>query len=135
VSTDRVRDAMIAEPRSLPASASAQEAGVVLSPPEVRAVYVVDGDGTLRGVITRKTLVAKVVAGGLDPSTPIGDVAEEPLYTIDADTPLEQAFRFLEEHDAERVPVVERGRLVGVLSRSVLQRRLAEDEPDAAGDE
>jgi len=33
------------------------------------------------------------------------------------------------------VPVVERGRLVGVLSRSVLQRRLAEDEPDAAGDE
>jgi len=126
---------MIAEPRSLPGTASAQEAGVVLSPPEVRAVYVVDGDGTLRGVITRKTLVAKVVAGGLDPSTPIGDVAEEPLYTIDADTPLEQAFRFLEEHDAERVPVVERGRLVGVLSRSVLQRRLAEDEPDAAGDE
>ena len=135
MSTDRVRDAMIAEPRSLPGTASAQEAGVVLSPPEVRAVYVVDGDGTLRGVITRKTLVAKVVAGGLDPSTPIGDVAEEPLYTIDADTPLEQAFRFLEEHDAERVPVVERGRLVGVLSRSVLQRRLAEDEPDAAGDE
>ena len=130
-----MRDAMIAEPRSLPGTASAQEAGVVLSPPEVRAVYVVDGDGTLRGVITRKTLVAKVVAGGLDPSTPIGDVAEEPLYTIDADTPLEQAFRFLEEHDAERVPVVERGRLVGVLSRSVLQRRLAEDEPDAAGDE
>ena len=135
MSTDRVRDAMIAEPRSLPGTASAQEAGVVLSPPEVRAVYVVDGDGTLRGVITRKTLVAKVVAGGLDPSTPIGDVAEEPLYIIDADTPLEQAFRFLEEHDAERVPVVERGRLVGVLSRSVLQRRLAEDEPDAAGDE
>ena len=130
-----MRDAMIAEPRSLPGTASAQEAGVVLSPPEVRAVYVVDGDGTLRGVITRKTLVAKVVAGGLDPSTPIGDVAEEPLYIIDADTPLEQAFRFLEEHDAERVPVVERGRLVGVLSRSVLQRRLAEDEPDAAGDE
>ena len=42
--------------------------------------------------------------------------------------PLDEAFHFLEEHDAERVPVVERGRLVGVLSRSVLQRRLAEDE-------
>ena len=33
------------------------------------------------------------------------------------------------EKDAERVPVVEDGRLVGVLSRSGLQRRLAEDEP------
>ena len=53
-----------------------------------------------------------------------------------AEPPLDEAFRFLEEHDAERVPVVERGRLVGVLSRSVLQRRLAEDEePEAPSDE
>ena len=37
--------------------------------------------------------------------------------------------RVQKEHDLERVPVVEGGRLVGVLSRSVLQRRLAEDEP------
>jgi CBS domain-containing protein len=44
--------------------------------------------------------------------------------------PLEDAFRFLEEADAERVPVVDdEGNLIGVLSRSVLQRRLAEDEP------
>jgi len=38
-------------------------------------------------------------------------------------------FTALEEHDFERVPVVEDGRLVGILSRTVLQRRLAEDEP------
>ena len=109
----------------------------MLTPPEVRAVYVVDADGALTGVLTRKTLVAKVVAAGLDPrSAEIGALAEEPYYTIDADTPLDEAFRFLEEHDAERVPVVERGRLVGVLSRSVLQRRLAEDEePEAPTEE
>jgi isocitrate dehydrogenase len=137
VTADLVRDAMIAEPRSLPGTASAQEAGHVLTPPEVRAVYVVDEAGALTGVLTRKTLVAKVVAAGLDPQlTAIGDLAEQPYYTIDADTPLDAAFRFLEEHDAERVPVVERGRLVGVLSRSVLPRRLAEDEePVATGDE
>ena len=40
----------------------------MLTPPEVRAVYVVDADGALTGVLTRKTLVAKVVAAGLDPS-------------------------------------------------------------------
>lgn len=120
---------MITEPRALPATASAQEAGIVLTPAEVRAVYVVDETGALTGVLTRKTLVAKVVAAGLDPRhAAIGDVAEEPYYTIDADTPLDDAFHFLEERDAERVPVVEAGRLVGVLSRSVLQRRLAEDE-------
>ena len=42
---------------------------------------------------------------------------------------MDEAFHLLEEEDLERVPVVEDGRLVGVLSRSVLQRRLAEDEP------
>ena len=126
---DRVRDAMITEPRSLPATASAQEAGEVLTPPEVRAVYVVDDAGKLTGVVTRKTLVARVVAAGLDPrTTGLGSIAEAPHATIDADTPLDEAFRFLEEQDAERVPVVEHGRLVGVLSRSVLGRRLAEDE-------
>jgi len=133
----RVRDGMIAEPRSLPATATAREAGEVLTPAEVRAVYVVDDDGGLIGVVTRKTLVARVVAKGLDPSsTQVGALAEPPYYTIDAETPLDEAFRFIEEHDAERVPVVDEGRLVGVVSRAVLQRRLAEDEelpePDEA---
>ena len=72
------------------------------------------------------------MAAGLDPSTtPLGDLAEPPYYTIDADTPLDEAFRFIEENDAERVPVVDDGRLVGVVSRAVLQRRLAEDEEPA----
>jgi CBS domain-containing protein len=134
----RVREAMIAEPRALTTGDSAREAGEVLTPPEVRAVYVVDDGGRLVGVVTRKTLVARVVAAGRDPNTTtVGDVAEPPYYTIDADTPLDEAYRFIEERDAERVPVVDEGRLVGVLSRAVLQRRLAEDEgpPEPEPDE
>jgi CBS domain-containing protein len=126
---DRVRDAMVSEPRALPGDASAREAGELLTRPEVRAVFVVAGE-QLTGVVTRKTLVARVVAEGRDSgSTPLASIAEEPRYTIGPEVSLEEAFRFLEEHDAERVPVVEDGRLIGVLSRSVLQRRLAEDEP------
>ena len=127
--TDRVRDAMIPEPLTLEASATAQEAGRHLTQPDVRAVYVADG-GRFVGVITRKTLVREVVAAGRDPgSATVGEIAEPPLWTLDSELPLDEAFQFLEEHDAERVPVVEDGRLVGVLSRSVLRRRLAEDEP------
>jgi CBS domain-containing protein len=125
----RVRDAMIAEPRALPVTATARDAGEVLTPPEVRAVFIVGDDGELIGVVTRKTLVARVVAEGRDPqTTALGGLAEPPYYTIDAETPLDEAFRFIEEHDAERVPVVDDGRLVGVVSRAILQRRLAEDE-------
>jgi CBS domain-containing protein len=129
VSEQRVRDAMVADPLSLEASATAREAGEALSRDAVRSVLVCD-NGALVGVITRKTLVREVVANGRDPeTTTLGEIAEEPNATIDAATALENAFAFLEEHDYERVPVVEDGKLVGVLSRSGVQRRLAEDEP------
>ena len=127
--TQRVRDAMVPEPTSLEGSASAQEAGERLSDPAVRAVLVTD-DGKLVGVITRKTLVREIVATGRDPrSTRLREFAEPPLFTLDAGMGLDEAFHQLEEQDLERVPVVEHGRLVGVLSRTIVQRRLAEDEP------
>ncbi|MDQ3895319.1 MAG: CBS domain-containing protein [Actinomycetota bacterium] len=126
---DLVRDAMVPEPRTLAAGESAQEAGKLLVRPEVRAVFVCS-DEQLVGVVTRGTLVRDVVASGRDPATtPVGEIAEAPRYTLDSSLPLDEAVRFLEERDAERVPVTEDGRLVGVLSRSVVQRRLAEDEP------
>ncbi|HEV8688573.1 MAG TPA: CBS domain-containing protein [Gaiellaceae bacterium] len=124
-----VRDAMIADPPALEASASAQDAGELFDRPEVRAVLVCE-DGRLAGVVTRKTLVREVVARGRDPkTTPLAEIAEEPVFTIPADQDLDEAFRALEERDLERVPVVEDGKLVGVLSRAAVRRRLAEDEP------
>ena len=126
----QVREAMVPEPGALDASASAQEAGERLSDPAVRAVLVCDDRGRLVGVVTRKTLVQEIVATGRDPrSTSLGDIAEPPLFTLDASMDLDDAYHALEDHDLERVPVVEDGRLVGILSRTVLRRRLAEDEP------
>ena len=122
------RDAMVPEPFALEVSANAREAGEVLSRDAVRAVLVCD-EGSLVGVVTRKTLVREVVAAGRDPEqTTLGEIAELPNATIDSAMPLDRAFGFLEEQDYERVPVVEDGKLVGVLSRSAIQRRLAEDE-------
>jgi len=132
MSPETVRDAMVPEPTTLAAEASAQEAGRCFAENgEVRAIFVTEDDGRLLGVVTRKTLVREVVAAGRDPSgVGLREIAESPNYTLDAGLELEGAFRFLEEQDLERVPVVEEGgRLVGVLSRAVVQRRLAEDEP------
>jgi CBS domain-containing protein len=132
-----VREAMVSHPGHLPADASAQAAGELLDRPEVRAIYVTR-DERLVGVVTRKTLVREVVAAGRDPRrTALGEIAEPPEHTIGPDVPLDVAFRFLEAEDAERVPVVdEEHRLIGVLSRSVLHRRLLEDEePPVESDE
>ena len=126
---------MVADPLALESRASAQAAARRLAQADVRAVLVCH-EGQLLGVVTRKTLVREVVAAGLDPRTPPFEaIAEPPLFTFAADADLDEAFRALEERDLERVPVVDDGRLVGVLSRSVVQRRLAEDEPPPADDE
>jgi CBS domain-containing protein len=126
-----VRDAMVPAPAALDCDDTAQEAARRLLAPEVRAVLVCS-DGRLAGVVTRKTLVREVVAAGRDPrSTSLREIAEPPNVTVDSLTRIDDAFRLLEEQDLERVPVTEGGRLVGILSRAVLQRRLAEDESPA----
>ena len=126
-----VREAMLTDPKALPASASAQVAADLLTRPEVRAVRVVDGE-RLVGVVTCEGLVERVVAAGRDPrTTTVGDVAEEVAVTALPDMAVEDAYRLMEAEDVERLPVTEEGRLVGVLSRSALTRRLAEDEPPA----
>jgi len=131
VSEQTVRDAMVPEPTTLGVHDSAQAAGRCFAEnDEVRAVFVVEDDGTLVGVLTRKTLVRTVVAEGRDPrEVKLREIAEPPVFTLDASLSLDEGFHALEERDLERVPVVESNRLVGVLSRAVVQRRLAEDEP------
>ncbi len=124
-----VREAMVSDPRVLPVAASAQEAGSLLVRPEVRAVLVVDGD-QLVGVVTQQILVERVVAAGRDPrATPVGEIVDPTRLTVRPDTSVEEAYRLMEEEDVERLPVTEEGRLLGVVSRSALQRRLVEDEP------
>jgi CBS domain-containing protein len=81
-------------------------------------------------VVTPGALVEHVVAAGLDPATtPVSHAVDAPALTLDADLPLDEGYRLLEDAEVERAPVLEQGRLVGVLSRSVVQRRLAEEEP------
>jgi CBS domain-containing protein len=135
MNTQLVRDAMVSEPLSLDADATVQEAGEALMRDEVRAVLVTE-QGRLLGVITRKTLVREVVAPGRDPrTTTLREIAEQPNFTLDSSMPLGDAFALLEEQDLERVPVVEDAKLVGVLSRAVVRRRLAEDEPPPDAEE
>jgi CBS domain-containing protein len=132
MSSQTVRDAMVPEPATLGVDDTAEDAGRAFAEREdVRAVFVVDQDARLAGVVTRKTLVREVVAAGRHPAeVHLRDIAEPPLFTLDPALPLDDGFHALEERDFERVPVVEEGgRLVGVLSRAVVQRRLAEDEP------
>src|SRR5919205_196088 len=103
VSAETVRDAMVPEPTTLGAEATAQEAGRCFADSsEVRAIFVTEEGGRLLGVVPRKTLVREVVAAGREPgAVALRDIAEPPKFTLDAGLELEGAFRFLEEQDLE----------------------------------
>ena len=78
---------MVADPPTLEVGDSAQDAGQALARPEVRAVFVCDGDRFV-GVVTRRD--ARPRGGRYRPGpgqTPVGEIAEEPHWTVDAGAP------------------------------------------------
>ena len=125
-----VREAMVAEPTTLESTSSARRGGrAAVAAGRPRSPR----HGRGRHARRRRHADDARARGrrrGARPAARRGSSRSQSRrgYTIDADLDVDEAFHQLEEHDLERVPVVEDGRLVGVLSRSVLQRRLAEDE-------
>ncbi len=74
-------------------------------------------EGRPDGILTDRDIAVRVVAEGLDPAgTRAHDVCSGDLTSVAPDTTLEQASRFMRGNAVRRLPVVEQGRLVGVLS-------------------
>ncbi|TMJ97427.1 MAG: CBS domain-containing protein [Actinobacteria bacterium] len=126
-----VREALVSDPRVVQAGAPAREAAELLTHPNVRSALVVDGH-RLVGSITPESIVAAVSRGVDLTAATAADLAQHGVPTIDPNAHIDEALLLMGEHDLERLPVVEDGRLLGVLLREPLLRRLAEDE--APGD-
>jgi CBS domain-containing protein len=124
-----VREAIVSDPRVLPADAPARDAAELLTHPQVRSALVTDGD-RLVGRVTVESIVA-AVARGLDMGAATArDVSELDVESVPPDMPLDEALHLMAEEGLERLPVTENGRLLGVLPREPVVRRLAEDEAD-----
>jgi predicted transcriptional regulator len=122
-----VREALVSDPRVVPADASAREAAELLTRPQVRSALVTDGDRLL-GCVTLESIVAAVARGADLLSATVREVCETDVITVPPDMPLGEALHLMAEQGLERLPVTEDGRLLGVLPREPVARRLAEDE-------
>jgi CBS domain-containing protein len=123
-----VREALVADPRVLPADATAQEVASVLARPQVESVLVADGD-RLVGAVTEKAIVAAVAEGRDLRGLAARDLADPEVPTVGPETPLDEALLLMGDAGLERLAVVEDGKLLGILPREPVVRRLAEDEP------
>lgn len=110
-----------------PGSSWVRDACRMMATAQVGAVLVVD-DGALRGIFTERDAVFRVMAAGLDPdATPISRVMTQAPMTLSADKPLGTALALMQKHGFRHVPVIDAGRLLGVVSaRKALDPELEE---------
>jgi len=81
----------------------------------VGAVLVVNGD-SLSGVVTDRDLVVRGLAEGAGPDSPVGPVCSAKLVGVDADANVTEAQRLMGENAVRRLPVIEDGQIVGIVS-------------------
>jgi predicted transcriptional regulator len=122
-----VREALVSDPRVLPAGAPAREAAELLTHPQVRSALVTDGD-RLIGTVTLESIVAAVARGTNMTSATARDVCDTDVITVPPEMPLDEALHLMAEQDLERLAVTEDGLLLGILPREPVVRRLAEDD-------
>ena len=85
----------------------------------VGALPICGEDDRLKGMLTDRDIVVKVIAAGKDPnSCKAGELAEGKPVTIGADDSLDELVRTMAQHEVKRVPVIDGHRLVGVVSES-----------------
>jgi CBS domain-containing protein len=113
-----IRDAMTEDPRSIGASESVVEAARLMRDEHIGSLPVTEG-GRLIGMITDRDLTTRVVAEAAVPeTTSVGDVYSRDLISVEPNNDLEEALQLMARHQVRRLPVVENGRLVGMVAQA-----------------
>jgi CBS domain-containing protein len=116
--TNSVRDAMTDDPRSIDASAPVVEAARLMREEHIGSLPVTD-DEQLVGMITDRDITMRVVAEAADPeTTSVGDVYSRDVISAEADQAHEEAVELMARHQVRRLPVVENGKLVGIVAQA-----------------
>jgi len=117
-----VRDTMTDNPRSLAASASVVEAARLMREEHIGSLPITE-DEQLVGMITDRDITTRVVAEAADPkTTSVGDVYSRDLVSVKPDEDLADALQLMARHQVRRLPVVENGRLVGIVAQADIAR-------------
>jgi len=117
-----IRDVMTSNPCTIDAEKSVAYAAKMMQEEDVGLAPIVEGD-RLIGMLTDRDIATRVAAEGRDPDqVTVRDVASKQLITIDLRQDLDEALRKMAKHQIRRLPVVEGGRLVGVVAQADIAR-------------
>jgi len=127
----KVRDIMTPDPVGVYYEQTVAEAARVMRDAGVGAVLVVSGE-SLSGMVTDRDLVIRGLAEGAGPDSPVGPLCSEKLVGVDANADLADAEKLIREHAVRRLPVIDSGQIVGMVSLGDLAASAAPESPLAA---
>jgi CBS domain-containing protein len=114
----QVRDLMVSSVVTIEPGTSIVDAARLMIQEEKGPLPVVEGDSPV-AMVTDRDIIARVVAEGRDPnSVRVEDIATRELITIGPDQDVEEARQLMDQHELDRILVVEGERLVGIISEA-----------------
>ena len=126
---NKVGDVMTVAPMVVQATAPVVDAAAIMREGDVGAVVVLE-DGGVGGVITDRDIAVRVVAEGRDAAeVTVGEVCSRDIASVESRQPVDEAVRLMRERNLRRLPVVEEGLPVGIVSLGDLAVEL---DPESA---
>jgi CBS domain-containing protein len=125
----KARDIMTPDAQCVGEKDTVLDAAKRLAELGVGAMPICGEDDRLKGMLTDRDIVVKVLAQGKDPgSTTAGELGEGKPVTIGADDSATEALRTMAEHQVRRLPVIDGHDLVGMVSQADVARNLDEED-------
>ena len=119
----KVKDIMTADPATVGPNDLVAQAATLMKQEDCGAIPVVR-DNTLIGIITDRDIAIRAVAAGRDPkTTKVSEVMSADPITIGPDADIAEASTLMAKSQVRRLPVVEKGQLLGILVTAQLARR------------
>ncbi|MGH8928743.1 MAG: CBS domain-containing protein [Acidimicrobiia bacterium] len=114
---ESIAEVMTRDPLTVPADATATDAARIMRDGAIGDVIVMKSDGGVCGIVTDRDLALRVVAEGRNPTTmTMAGICGHHVVSISSGEPVSTAVRLMREHDVRRLPVVDHGQLVGIVS-------------------
>jgi CBS domain-containing protein len=127
---DKIKDVMTADPITLPQSSSLTEAAKAMRDSDIGDVIVLDDGGQLCGIVTDRDIVIRAVAEGREAGgTTLGEICSRDPATLSLEDSVPDAIRLMSGKAIRRVPVVDGGKPVGIVTIGDLA---IDRDPDSA---
>src|SRR5688500_10016679 len=123
------RDVRTGDAECIGENDSVADAAKRLAELNVGAMPICGEDNRLKGMLTDRDIVVKVIAEGRDPSSvTAGQLGEGKPVTIGADDPVSLAIQTMADHKVRRLPVIDGHDLVGIISQADVAKNVEDDD-------